>query len=805
MDPKVIVQKYNQKVLDDYESIYHIEEITVNGKYQCRQRVKDKEPEDAEYYDNYLKKELKKMSVDKFKALIKERNLFLLNVDTELYTNPDPLTTHREFNEMFKQDLHTDNLHLRLFKINMLLNHVKDSLKSQSTWHQQMCDYMANIMESPIDDSIELFNLGENQLFVDAIILEYIKCYQNLRIVICLEDALEDDDSKAELLVDQQSGMISGCKKLYSKDFTLTSNGVRNLFYFLKAEDSVPDCLKMTNQVHVILVEQGETEFEYDNCCIMETHMETVDVAKIVFHQSTLEYVNKLQRQVFNKSVMLLNSFKEWLCQQMPDVLDHDRFLIAGGCVKAVNGIRESSDLDFFVSDITDKIEDNPTLRYTPNTVSRGAFDDFGKTYYAVEDYYFPARNELYKMQSKFKMNRRIERPKNKTILDIVPPFSVSGLKAGRYLNFFKQMVHSYSDSTTFASLDDLVFDPRYHIYFNGVKVMRLEYEIVRDHMRCLDLDRVSTKQILDFCEINRIYRDDKRFQGLGIDMYRHNNKELVPKLYHSVDINLFHSETPFMNEDGDKIGEKVLIRKTPLVLNESLEKHPFLSIKVEEKEVATFEIIRGKQYVVWHMFSKSVNQRIYENVLITSLPLKIGVAYNHVTYDSNWNYILTNKGKVNVALVTNCLEYGSRHETLAQTTLAYGEEVVCGGQIYVEQISDTTIRIRFNVQSRFTDECLSMIKEENRRRYEMKLVNYMRTIINMHKLYDVLHTMHLSIDVSKDRFDYKGLPMIQKKEPVCKEHIFTSDDREKMQTMKENMEIPYSMFLETYRGHVMK
>ena len=85
--------------------------------------------------------------------------------------------------------------------------------------------------------------------------------------------------------------------------------------------------------------------------------------------------------------------------------------------------------------DHNDVIEEYTPLK--PNIEHKGLFDDFGKTYYTNEEYYFPMIPEFYKKQNELKNNKKTIN-NEKIIFNNYPKFSVSGLKMGRYFNIYR-------------------------------------------------------------------------------------------------------------------------------------------------------------------------------------------------------------------------------------------------------------------------------------------------------------------------------------------------------------------------------
>lgn len=72
--------------------------------------------------------------------------------------------------------------------------------------------------------------------------------------------------------------------------------------------------------------------------------------------------------------------------------------------IKSAYNVRDCADVDFLVLDHEGDIKN-----FYPEVGVAGIFDDFGKTYYGNEEYYFPMIPEMYEKQKKMKETMRSE------------------------------------------------------------------------------------------------------------------------------------------------------------------------------------------------------------------------------------------------------------------------------------------------------------------------------------------------------------------------------------------------------------
>ena len=159
-----------------------------------------------------------------------------------------------------------------------------------------------------------------------------------------------------------------------------------------------------------------------------------------------------------------------------------------------------------------------------------------------------------------------------------------------------------------------------------------LLYELARDHIKDIDLGRVSLKQLHDFHYINKNLKflfSDIQINKLWISRDYISSKKTKPLII--LNNNIYHKDLL----DKDKVGYGVLIRKCPLYMNKIIEdfikKSPFLFKNYVDKKI-DFE-------------------NYYDNVLISSLPSEIKVFNSDETIEGKYLYELEKTGKVNINL----------------------------------------------------------------------------------------------------------------------------------------------------------
>ena len=171
---------------------------------------------------------------------------------------------------------------------------------------------------------------------------------------------------------------------------------------------------------------------------------QTIEYSKIFLHKKTLKFLKKqnLTRYFnsdFDNCRLYVNTLKNWIIQNV-DHIDYERFVLMGSSVLYAYGIRQCRDIDGLVF-----IGNGPIS--THDLVKK------------IVDFFYDKRNKMF--------------------------FASFGLVGTQYWK--KQW--DEKDVEWFKLLgikdrDELVFNPDYHFYFNGMKLISLKSEIIRKYVR---------------------------------------------------------------------------------------------------------------------------------------------------------------------------------------------------------------------------------------------------------------------------------------------------------------------------------
>lgn len=477
--------------------------------------------------------------------------------------------------------------------------------------------------------------------------------------------------------------------------------------------------------------------------------------------------------------------WQRWMTYKIP-VADRLRFILAGGMVKSCWHLRDANDVDFLVLDHDETLEN----RYHPNLGSSKLklFDDFGKTYYACEQYFFPTNPDWFAAQKSYTSDvRNTSRAicnDERTGSNLIPKFSASGLKASRFFPILQWMWDRFrhfdqdTDIPMLNSMDDLLMNPRWGFWRQGVHYVDLEWEFCRDHLKDLDLGWVSKKQVSDIEQWRSTYKiEDLRHLGWK----KSQNGKYTPFLQWKW--NIYHGNRINHPKTSEPVGFEVLIRRAPSCV------HSVVKTIIDESQLTFMKSAWTQSYISgeppekpWRVESSSpgalilhhwddsweqthgVEFCIVRQVLLCSLPSKI--VYNTengpVSASAIWWWVLTEKGELHVQLWTHCWNLGC-----GIVRLARGDRWVASGLGQIEE-SDKTSRWKFTLH-RTEESCANWGTEGSETEIGCQNLSNFLTLLSqlfrLHKNYDVQQNKKWIVEFTTDKLfpDWERLPWIER------------------------------------------
>lgn len=775
-----LVGKYNQICLDGLSSMYYDKNYQLNSEYKChRDILKADSRIKIDNFDKYCLKN----GYPNSSLLLKEHGLYSFSVENKMdYSFVGSLTQNQiypfpELNKML--DL------ISFDKTPVILTLLK-------TYFEKKCSDLKDIQsdflietKDNIPKSFDKYSIW-NEFIEDEEIsiqvkLEFIRILVQHHSSIHLYLRLMKHESNDEVMYDRIKVDV---EPIYEKNIVLSHGGRQSIEFLLEHQFDLPkyDTYLLFCGWFIYDPKQKEGDGKiwyekdeltnYGDDYITKNAIETMEWTDTFLYDEK-EYVWSQMKEgvLYPRFLMYLNTFRQFMYERIKPE-DRERYCFAGSMVKAFYKIREVKDIDFLVSDTNGKIETYSSFTPKLGENIKGVMDDFGRTFYSIEEYYFPMIPELYKSQTQQKEEIREEEKVNLPdglITNLVPKYSASGLKAGRYIDIYSQQINSFIKSMELKdknlrpfiqTLDDILFYPGHHINIGGIKFIPLEYEVIRDHMKDLDLKRVSKKQMMDFCEINRDYSSKQTnpelwMKKLSIENFRFEKANLITNHPCSfLEWNLYHGRLL----SGKKMGYEVLIRRSPLKIKEAItnllkdglldtigkNEMPNLNLSLHLKKINGANELTG----VIHTNDDWINnQRFLRNVLITSIPPKIQRFKSNGSieiFPSIWNYVITNKGELNICLITNPFELGSWMPAFVDDK----DRIISAGQLKVMEDKEGEIHIYYNLRS---SKIMIPILKKYDKKYENAVYQFTKSVFQLHRFFDTLSKKKITLQYQTD------------------------------------------------------
>lgn len=227
---------------------------------------------------------------------------------------------------------------------------------------------------------------------------------------------------------------------VYRKEMTLAPNGAHNLlsqiYYgeewlgsveddFRGSKGKLIECFKNFDPVRIIAFQANSLDevlkikdkirdifnVGKHSIHITDTKEEAIRVARVVFNDNSIHFLNYAKPNRYISTHTKIDKFKEFITQNELDVND---VVLDSGIVLSAYGLRESSDIDYFVDDNEKLKYHNEELEYHDEELEYHDEEKLEliynpKNYFYFNDFKFISFNQLYKM----KQNRAEEKDKN--------------------------------------------------------------------------------------------------------------------------------------------------------------------------------------------------------------------------------------------------------------------------------------------------------------------------------------------------------------------------------------------------------
>lgn len=259
---------------------------------------------------------------------------------------------------------------------------------------------------------------------MDEILLQYIKCRPNMRAYIT------DKESKCSKILTLNKKQLAG--------FLFQIKIYENKYSFNEINELRDNIMKNRNGVNLYILFTEEEHYSLIHST--RTFIETIEVAMLCCNKNSirlLQYqrLDRLLHGNYLHSRTLLMTYKKWLYLNVPFV-DHGRFLIFSGSVLYTLGVRNLSDIDLIV--ISDNYNEKQLQTF---------FVDEGK--FPFIDFHERKDNKWYHQ--------------------------------GVYMDYLSEWFDKEWPSLYNAeSMINTVYNPKFHYYFLGIKIICMEADIKR-------------------------------------------------------------------------------------------------------------------------------------------------------------------------------------------------------------------------------------------------------------------------------------------------------------------------------------
>jgi hypothetical protein len=326
----------------------------------------------------------------------------------------------------------------------------------------------------------------------DSIILQYIKCRPKTFVITLWKPAIETLDKIIDFL--DQNGNI-----YYVKTISLSRQGINNLLFWYYddftyterlnfiakkmeyidvTDDNNPVCYIMFDNVNdkrlsgqgsdfkkelrtKVMEVSGLDKNKYrgnDLLHVNDYFYQTIEYSQLILNQNSINVINNQSCQAFISNNFSIPNLKMQTMRKVVysdmSLLEIDRMIIMGGTVFYAYGVRAFNDIDAILIDIEPN-ESHNLIKY-------------------VENMFYDKHNKIY--------------------------FLDAGIQGSKYWN--DEWTRKDTNILNFLHIDtfkDLVLNPKNFFYHQGMKIVSLDYEMIRK------LIRNRTEDHVDFLMMNLI------------------------------------------------------------------------------------------------------------------------------------------------------------------------------------------------------------------------------------------------------------------------------------------------------------
>lgn len=417
---------------------------------------------------------------------------------------------------------------------------------------------------------------------------------------------------------------------IYRDVIHLTDNSRKNYVQFLtgvREVKEIPNWAKGECLYVQIIEDRDNRVRSFDGFYISEDHQQAIDLGETILSEITRKFLHtRIYEPIPYATFVIINTYRRFMLEKLSP-FDRKLICLLGGLSKSIWGVSITTDADYIIL-VPQEID---YRRYRPNVLVPGVYDDFGYTFYHDELFYCPENDKNYEERQKLKISEFRSEFWDGKLFPGEETYAkdCSGLRINRYFNYFKHDCNLFlkSEGTELTSIDDIPLNMKFHYNLFGMKFMRLDFEIVRDEIKTIDMGRVSKKQMYHFHNIQEKYGDMFNYTWLGKFFSKDTwcdktEKRVIEELYHG------DTRVPYV--------KRVVIRKPSKLTNEIVAEffkdYPAINVSLTGK---------GDDYMY-----------VYENVYLSSIPKNIDPFKTNGSV--MWIMVVLPNGKINAMIVSN-------------------------------------------------------------------------------------------------------------------------------------------------------
>lgn len=304
--------------------------------------------------------------------------------------------------------------------------------------------------------------------WTDEMMLQYTKCRPNIKLLLLWKNSTSNKQIQTLFkLIKDNEGHI-----YYRKQFTLTKNGIDTLYFQLTKKSTAPPKLKIGgDQLITAILYELPSSKKINLKPPLKTHIiinNPIQVTQLIFNKNSIDFLNNqlLKRHIdmtTTKQKNMINTYKSYIKNLQP--IDQIRAMLFSSSVLYMYGVRQMGDIDAYIVNLSAKSPSSSTTLKVINALKKEPDTDISlKGTDGWESYW------------------------------------------EKYLNKFATIIGS-------NNFNNLVLDPKYHFYTNGVKLITLKADIQKR------LLRLRPQAYADIIAINILFNYDIKLPKIPVSV----------------------------------------------------------------------------------------------------------------------------------------------------------------------------------------------------------------------------------------------------------------------------------------------